>query len=97
MLQGVRLLINPSDVRNHYQRFTNRCHCCFAEGGEDRVGLGTDERHQAHLAATSQGRGGGRIHGFLQNLLEGERCALSRVDSHPSARSLLGYISCYMF
>lgn len=31
----------------------------FVEGGEDRLGLGTDERHQAHLAATGQGGGGG--------------------------------------
>lgn len=28
-------------------------------GGEDCVGLGADERHQAHLAASGQGGGGG--------------------------------------
>lgn len=29
------------------------CLISFLQGGEDRVGLGTDERHQAHLAETS--------------------------------------------
>lgn len=58
------------------------------------MGLGTDERHQAHLAATSQGGGGGRIHGLLQDFLEGEQRALSRNQSHLSALSLLGYVNC---
>lgn len=48
-------------------------------GGEDRVGLGADERHQAHLAEACKGGGGGRVQGLLQDLLTG-----TPVRSSPS-------------
>lgn len=60
------------------------------------MGLGTDERHQAHLAATSQGGGGGRVHGLLQDLLQGEQRALSTVESHLGALSLLASANGFM-
>lgn len=43
----------------------------FIVGGENGVGLGTDEWHQAHLAETSKGGGGGWVQGFLQDILQG--------------------------
>lgn len=73
--KGCRIFDYTSDLRplqivmigkeNHFSLTS----LMFVAGGEDRLGLGTDERHQAHLAATGQGGGGGRVQGFLQDLL----------------------------
>lgn len=68
-------------------------------GWEDRVGLGTDEWHQAHLAKTSQGGRGGRVQGFLQNLLQGGHLNAALCGATASTRAAswsTRLVSCYL-